>query len=81
MERRYESIINGSCMGEISEEKLCPQRITEKERLKGDWEKQGFYTTIYQRIEREFFPCIRYNTDSEQAWDILKSNFEKQLQV
>ncbi|GBM28781.1 hypothetical protein AVEN_177994-1 [Araneus ventricosus] len=62
----------------IEEDKPCPEQATEKEKFEYDWRKQRCYTTIYQGIERKFFPLIRHTTDSKEAWNILKTGITMQ---
>ncbi|GBO41891.1 Retrovirus-related Pol polyprotein from transposon TNT 1-94 [Araneus ventricosus] len=78
MERRHEGRADdrGCWSLIIGEDKPCPEQATEKEKFEYDWKKQRCYTAIYQSIERKFLPLIRHTTDSKEAWNILKTNFE-----
>ncbi|GBO41882.1 hypothetical protein AVEN_180690-1 [Araneus ventricosus] len=78
MERRHEGRADdrGCWSLIIGEDKPCPEQATEKEKFEYDWKKQRCYTAIYQIIERKFLPLIRHTTDSKEAWNILKTNFE-----
>ncbi|GBN24797.1 hypothetical protein AVEN_98605-1 [Araneus ventricosus] len=60
----------------IGEDKPCPEKATAKEKFEHDWRKQRCYTTIYHGTERKFLRLIRHTTDSKEAWNILKSNFD-----